>query len=516
MKKPSPVVSITTEGEQKAGSKITAFIKIENSGKSDLIDPELIILFDDLEPLNEYDFGVLSEGTVYIPEMKWKNASAYTLTPMFPNTFKNGFYIKVLNFSNNITFLSATYNLSTKYATLMEDDSIIFDFPDEKEYKSLKIIGKKIKENSVEFMLQFPEKNSLKKSFPVILKESEESVKLSFSIPKSSRKKFMITAKALGKDHEGNLYSASNSAKISIPDTFKIEKTVSDSILGERIYPESNYLIGNIGTIKNITHVMILVENHQNYPVYGVQLIDTIPPGFMLIEDTNRTSLLWNFDIKANDNKEFTYSITARRAGVHILSGAEITWNEGGETNLLVSNAPEAQVSGPYIVMQRSFNKSTVSQDDILQVSLAIINNGNFPTKIMVTDILPENATFLSGKVSFSGVIRPGEVTNIVYNILINEGIIEFQDPEITSQNTGFEWYAPVPAIKISVLSPSPVPVVNTPAIPPEVPVIVPDRPPDKGILESISEQFPWLESAIAVVTLLFGISLLILMNRVW
>jgi hypothetical protein len=516
MKKPSPVVSITTEGEQKAGSKITAFIKIENSGKSDLIDPELIILFDDLEPLNEYDFGVLSEGTVYIPEMKWKNASAYTLTPMFPNTFKNGFYIKVLNFSNNITFLSATYNLSTKYATLMEDDSIIFDFPDEKEYKSLKIIGKKIKENSVEFMLQFPEKNSLKRSFPVILKESEESVKLSFSIPKSSRKKFMITAKALGKDHEGNLYSASNSAKISIPDTFKIGKTVSNSILGERIYPESNYLIGNIRTIKNITHVMILVENHQNYPVYGVQLIDTIPPGFMLIEDTNRTSLLWNFDIKANDNKEFTYSITARRAGVHILPGAEITWNEGGETNLLVSNAPEAQVSGPYIVMQRSFNKSTVSQDDILQVSLSIINNGNFPTKIMVTDILPENATLLSGKVSFSGVIRPGEVTNIVYNILINEGIIEFHDPEITSQNTGFEWYAPVPAIKIPVLSPSPVPVVNTPAIPPEVPVIVPDRPPDKEILESISEQFPWLESAIAVVTLLFGISLLILMNRVW
>jgi len=36
--------------------------------------------------------------------------------------------------------------------------------------------------------------------------------------------------------------------------------------------------------------------------------------------------------------------------------------------------------------------------------------------------------------------------------------------------------------------------------------VIVPDSPPDKGIFESISGQFPWLEDAIAIVTLLFGI----------
>ena len=517
--KPSPTVTITTEGTPKAGSKITAFIQIENSGKTDFIDPELIILFDDLVPLNEYDFGALSEGTVYGPELKWKNSSTYTLTPIFPNTFKNGFYIKILNFSNNMAFLSASYNLSTKYATLMEDNSIVFDFPDENDYKSVKMIGKKINENSVEFMLQFPEKNILKRSYPVISKESDESIKLSFSIPKSSRKKFTITAKALGKDDEGNLYSASNSAAIIMPDTFKIQKTVSDSILGERIYPEYDYIMGNIGTIRNITYVTILVENIQNYPLYGVQLIDTIPPVFKLMEDANRTSfLIWSFDIKANEIKEFTYLLTARKEGIYYLPRAQIIWNEGGEKNLLESNTPGSQASGPYIVMQRSFNKSTVRQDDILQVSLSIINTGKFPTKITVTDIVPENATFISGKQSFSGVIRPGNVAKISYNILIKEGTIEFHEPEITSKNTGFEWYEPVPVMTIPVLSPSPssTPVVNTPTIPADVPVIVPDPPPDKGILELISEQFPWLESATAVVMLLFGISLLILLNRVW
>lgn len=516
LNKPSPAVTITTEGEQKAGSKITAFIQIENSGKSDFIDPELIISFDDLVPLNEYDFGAFSEGTVYVPSLKWINSSTYTLTPILPNTFKNGFYIKVLNFSNNRAFLSASYNLSTKYATLAEDETIIFDFPDENEYKSLKIIGRKIKENSVEFMLQFPEKNSLKRRFPVIAKESDEIVKLGFSIPKSSRKKFTITAKALGKDEAGNLYSAGNSVSFSLPDTFNIKKTVSDSILGERIYPEYDYLMGNIGTVKNMTYVTILVENIQNYPLYGAQLIDTFPPGFRLTQDANQTSLTWNFDIKANEIKEFKYLLTARKEGKYYLPRAQILFNEGSEKNRLESNAPGTQVSGPYIVMQRSFNKSSVSKDDILQVSLSITNNGNFPTKIKLTDIVPENATLLSGKGSFSGVIRPGEVKKIVYNLQINEGAIEFRDPEITSKNTGFDWYEPLAVVTIPFLSPSPSVVpVNTPAIPADVPVVVPDRPPDKGILELITEQFPWLESAIAVVALLFGISLLVVLNRV-
>lgn len=517
--KPSPIVTITTEGTPKAGSKITAFIQIENSGKTDFIDPELTILFDDLVPLNEYDFGALSEGTVYGPELKWKNSSTYILAPIFPNTFKNGFYIKVLNFSNNMAILSVSYNLSTKYATLMEDNSIIIDFPDKNEYKGVKIISKKISENSIEFMLQFPEKNILKRSYPVIIKESKESTKLSFSIPKFSRKKFTITAKALGMDNEGNLYSASNSAAIIMPDTFKIQKIVSDSILGERIYPEYDYLVGNIGTIRNMTYVTILVENIQNYPIYGVQLIDTIPPGFKLMEEANRTSFLtWDFDINANAVKEFKYSLTARKEGIYYLPRAQIIWNEGGEKNLLESIAPGSQASGPYIVMQRSFNKSTVRQFDTLQVSLSIINTGKFPTKITVTDIVPENATFISGKQSFTGVIRPGDVAKIVYNILIKEGAIEFHEPEITSKNTGFEWYEPVPVMTIPVLSPSPsvTPVVNTPAIPVDMPFIVPDPPHDKGILELITEQFPWLESATAVVALLFGISLLILLNRVW
>ena len=516
--KPSPKVSITTEGEQKAGSKITTFIQIDNSGKSDFIDPELSILFDGLAPLNEYDLGALSEGTVYVPALKWINSSTYTLTPKYPNTFKNGFYIKVLNFSNNIAFLSASYNLSTKYATLMEDNSIIFDFPGENDYKSLKIIGKKINEKSVEFMLQFPEKNILERSFPVILKESGESIKLSFSIPKTSRKKFTITAKVLGKDKEGNSYSASNSASIILPDTFKIEKTVSDSILGERLYPEYDYLMGNIGTIRNITYVTILVENIQNYPIHGAQLIDKIPPGFKLIGDANQTTLIWSFDIKANNVKEFTYLLTARKEGLYNLPRAQVIWNEGGEKNLIESNAPRSQASGPYIVMKRSFNKSIVSQDDLLQVSLSIVNTGKFPTKIMVTDIVPENATLISGKESFSGIIRPGEARKIVYNIQINDGAIEFHEPEIISKNSGFEWYEPVPVMAIAVLSPAPsgVPVVNTPAIPADVPFIEPDPPPDKGIFEMISEQFPWLESAIALAMLLFGISLLILLNRVW
>ena len=539
-KYPHPGVSITTEGEQKAGSRITAIIKTENSGDSDLVDTQFIILFDDLGLMNEYDFekGLFIEGAVYVPGMKWENAGIYKLTPITPNIVKNGFYIKVLNFLNNTALLSATYNLSTKNATLIEGESVIFDFPEENEYRSLKIFGKNITGKSAEFILQFPKKNSLKRMIPVISKDSSESVKLSFLLPRSSKKTFLINVKALGKDRQGNLYSASNSKSISLSNTFKIEKKVPNSILGEGLYPGSYYPAGNIGTIRNISYVTIRVENIQNYPVYGVQLIDTIPPGFTLVDDPNQTSLLWNFDIKANDNKEFRYPITARRMGVYDLPKAGLTWNEWGEKNIIESNTPRTQVSGPYVVIERSFNKTNVKPGDTLQVSLSISNTGDIPTKIKVSDIVPENATFLSGKLNFSGFIRSREIAKIVYTLLINESTLEFNAPEITSTNTGFDWYSPVPVKKINVISPSltlsasspvksdmSVIVPDPPPYPPhdrvtgsvksDLSVIVPDSPPDKGIFESISGQFPWLEDAIAIVTLLFGIFLLIILNRV-
>ncbi len=106
--------------------------------------------------------------------------------------------------------------------------------------------------------------------------------------------------------------------------------------------------------------------------------------------------------------------------------------------------------------MERSFNKSNINIGDTLLVSLSMTNNGDMPTNILVNDSVPQNATFISGTLSFSGFLRPRENARIVYAIMVNDNIIEFKAPEMISKNQGFEWYEPLPSIKISGYSPVP------------------------------------------------------------
>jgi len=219
----------------------------------------------------------------------------------------------------------------------------------------------------------------------------------------------------------------------------------------------------------------------------------------------------WDFDLNASDHIEFTYAITAKRQGVYNLPKAQLTWNEFGETFLLGSNAPKTTVSGPYIVMERSFNKTNINIGDTLLVYLSLTNNGDVPTKIMVNDSVPENATFLSGTLSFSGFLRPAENAKIVYEINANDNVLEFKAPEMNSKNLGFEWYEPIRPKKISGYSPI---AAAIPAIIPATDATVAQQSQGKGIIQMVNEKFPWLEGAISIITLLVGILLLLMLNK--
>ena len=87
--------------------------------------------------------------------------------------------------------------------------------------------------------------------------------------------------------------------------------------------------------------------------------------------------------------------------------------------------------------MERSFNKSNISIGETLSVSLSLTNNGDIPTNILVNDSVPQNATFISGMLSFSGFLRPREKARIAYTVIADDNIIEFKAPEITSKKPG-------------------------------------------------------------------------------
>lgn len=509
-KKPTLEISLSAERETNTDPKITAYINTLNSGDTDLVDTQIRIIFDGLEVMNEFDLetGSMNEITSSGYEIKWENASSYKLTPANPGIIKNGYFINVSNYSNKIALINISYNGSMKSYVLTEGDAIVFDSTWENEYRGIKILGIHISNNSAELILQYPKKNSLKKRYPIILAGSNESIKLRFQIPHSSRTTYTVSVIANAKDNEGKNYTKSVSRTLT-QNILTLNKITSNSILGEKMYPEDS-IVGGIGSIKNITYITISVDNLAHYPVYGFTLKDTVLPGFYFGGDLNRTSISWDFDLNASDHKEFTYAITAKKQGVYNLPKAQLTWNESGETYRLESNTPKTIVSGPYIIMKRSFNKSNISIGETLLVSLSITNYGNMPTNILVNDSVPQNATFLSGTLSYSGVIRPAENARIIYTITANDNVLEFRAPEMISKNQGFDWYEPFRSMKISKYSPiSTVIPTGIPTIIPTMDASIPQQLQSTGITGLENENNPWLEVAISIITLLFVIFLL-------
>ncbi len=508
-------LSISIKGDKTAGSPITAEIKLENSGKGDIVDTNLDIFYDGLELLKEYDAvgGYFSEGTMDVPELRWENVSKYRLSQAASTIVKDGFFIEILNFSEKTITLGATYNLSTRNVTLAEGGSMIFNFTVGGNYIGFRLLGGDFTAGSAELLMQRPVKNSLKRSYPIIMYGNSESIKLGFKIPASSRRCFNIRVNSSGKDRDGTIYAASGHETITVSDTLRITKRVSDSILGERIYPEYYYGVGGIRSKKDVTYVNIRVDNVQNYPVREALLVDSAPPSFDFINDTNSTSILWDFDINASDFREFRYEIKARRMGVYNLPEAELSWNEWGEHVSIKSNSPRTTVSGPYLGIDRSMNKSTVNIGEKVQVALLIINNGDVPTNVTVKEKVPLNATFISGNLSFSGFLNPGETARVVYNISASNDL-DFKPPEISSRNTGFEWYAPLPQKNIMVMkvAPSAEPVPSSAPETKEAPVPSEEK---KGLMEIINERLPWLEGAVSMLSLMFAIFILLKLNKI-
>lgn len=513
-KKPELGVSISTTGETKTGSIITAEIEIKNSGTGDISDTDISIYYDGLKLQNEYDArgGYLSEGTFAAPDLLWENISKYRLTPAASTIVRDGFFIEVLNFSNRTIMIRATYNFSSINGTLLEGGSMVFDFSTGEDFRGFKLLGGNFSEDLAELTLQLPKTNVLKRNYPFIYYGNTESVKLSFQIPSSSRKSFTIRVNASGKDSSGKIYNASEQKTILTLETLHITKRVSDSILGPEIYPESYYVVGGIRSKNEVTHVDIRVDNMQSYPVHGV-LVDTIPSSFNFINDTNSTSISWDFDINASDFRVFRYELRARRPGVYNLPNAELYWKEWGEQLQIGSDSPKTTVSGPYLGIDRSLNKSSIRIGDHVSVTLTVINNGDVPTNVTLRETVPINATFLSGSLSFSVFLNPGESANIAYNISAS-GVLDFKPPVLSSKNNGFEWYAPLPQKKIVVLKAGEADTSSV-TVPSETKTDVTPIEVQKGILEILNEKLPWLEGAVAMLTLIFAIFILIQLNKI-
>ncbi len=365
-----------------------------------------------------------------------------------------------------------------------------------------------------------------------LLAGSSYNVTFSLKSPVPSNKStFTISAQSYFKDYNGKVYPATASATVSINTMISLKKLISAStIIGEKTYGVSEIDTGFLPKffgLQTVTVVSIYVQNTQSYPVKSVILNDTIMVGFRLIDYNNpptkgfrlvdNATLQWVFDINASERKEFRYEMTAQKTGTFIAPAAVAQWNEWGVSKTISSDRPATRVYGVFVVMTKKTDKTKLKLNESLNVTLDLKNTGDFPVGINVTDILPKNATFISGTTAFNGYLYPTESVSLAYILSADsQGELELPSPEVTFWKKDYDGsYGIVPANKITVLEPSvvlPNAVTtisqNISQAPTETPATIP-----KSLLDIIGKKAPWLEIAVPIIMLFVAIILMLMLH---
>ncbi len=354
------------------------------------------------------------------------------------------------------------------------------------------------------------------------------SVKSPFP-PDPNKSTYTIKVNSYFKDNTGNVYPASTTATVSVNPTLEITKKITAStVLSEKTYGERQADTGFLPKffgLGKVTVVNLYVKNRQSYPVKSLVLNDTIMEGFRLDYTTsptpgfklmdNNTKLQWVFNLNASETKEFRYEMTAQKTGSFTASAAVAQWVDWRHSNKISSDQPTTRVYGVFVVVSKKTDKPVFNLKESLNVTTILENIGDFPVGINVTDVLPENATFISGNTSYSGFLYPKDSVSLGYTLSMNTlGELELPSPHVAFWKKEYEGsYGFIPVKNVTVTEPPVVLPANGTAVSQTVTPAPTETPLPKSLLEIIGVKAPWLEGAIPIIMLFIAIILMLLLH---
>ncbi len=226
--------------------------------------------------------------------------------------------------------------------------------------------------------------------------------------------------------------------------------------------------------------VSIMIKNHRKDDLNNISITDTPPPGFSLI---GNTTLHWIADIPAGGDWDIHYLIKPDDSQVDAidLPSAVAEFTIQNENYSIQSSQPNIKVYGPKIVLTKQADVPEINPGDTVTMTVVAQNTGNTPTKVIVNDTLPENATLISGNTTYETFLGTNENASFSYSIRI-------ADPPITLPPANASYFEPgnkggkVNAVsqeviinkKVPVVLPQPTPVVTISPDPTPEPTPVP------------------------------------------
>lgn len=221
------------------------------------------------------------------------------------------------------------------------------------------------------------------------------------------QKEYGIFVNVSGYDVKDILYTAESETYVTIEAPF-LGLTIRKSA-NSKIYLRDNAMIS------------LSLKNNGNNDLKNVSITDSLPDSFKLV---GNATLDWVANIPAGGEWDYRYQVKpleSNKDGIVLPpASAEFTIKE--EFFSIESNQPKIKVYGPNIVLTKQANVSEIDPKEtvnVIMVTVTAENTGNAPTKVLVRDVLPENATIMNGNTTYEEFLESNNTASLNYSIII-------------------------------------------------------------------------------------------------
>lgn len=127
----------------------------------------------------------------------------------------------------------------------------------------------------------------------------------------------------------------------------------------------------------------------------------------MIPEELTASSLEWELDIGPKDSRTIEYNVTPPGPGLYFLPSATAKWDGGTTTSKRVKTTMHM----PYLTMTKSIEHN----ESNTLVKLVIMNVGDRPSQVKISDNIPSGNNVLRGETTWSGKLENREQVELSY-----------------------------------------------------------------------------------------------------
>ena len=234
-----------------------------------------------------------------------------------------------------------------------------------------------------------------------------------------------ITVTTKSEDINGEIHEDSETKTITIDPVVEliVTKTVT-----EEVYMDET------------AHVSVSIWNNGIYGQSSVML-NNPKTSDLEVQDNVETEVTLSIDSKETKGKILEYTLKPTKTGTFTIPAATATFTDpNGKTHTFKSDTTKIKIDGPDIVLTKTVSPESVSAGDEVTVKVTVKNQGTKDASVTTTETMPEDATYVSGDLSFHDVAVHGKSYTYSYKIKV-ESTEDIKVPETTATFIDFEEY---------------------------------------------------------------------------